>query len=88
MEFFLEQLEFFRASLPNVNPLATPLDIVDKTTPQKRLKKKSKNPPIFNMKSVAKKVNCPGSIINNETDDSEEEESFSEEEFTSDKEHS
>ena len=67
-----------------MNPLATPLDIVDKTTPQKRLKNKSKNPPIFNMKSVAKKVMCPESIINDETDDSEEEESSAEEEFTSD----
>ena len=71
-----------------INTIQPQQHIVDKTAPQKRLKNKSKNPPIFNMKSVAKKVNCPGSIINDETDDSEEEESFSEEEFTSDKEHS
>ena len=40
------------------------------------------------MKSVAKKVKCPGSIINDETDDSEEEESSAEEEFISDEVHS
>ena len=62
--------------------------IADKTTPQKRLKSKSKNPPTFNMKSAAKKVKCPGSIINDGTDDSEEEESSAEEEFISDEVHS
>ena len=35
------------------------------------------------MKSVAKKVKCPGSIINDETDDSEGEESSAEEESIS-----
>ena len=62
--------------------------MVDNTSPQKRLRSKSKNPPIFNGKSVAKKVKCPGSIINDETDDSEEEESFAEGEFFSDEVHS